>query len=139
MNNILNKLIFLLVLFGAMAFGHERAEVNGISVLFGGSPEPMVDAERQNLVWRFTDANTKEPITDLEALEAVITYDGKEFGAFTARGSRRDPGMYRTTHIFSIPGEGKVTLSFKREGSDEVYTITFSFRINSRKDYEIPR
>ena len=114
-------------------------EVNGISVLFGGSPEPMVDAERQNLVWRFTDANTKEPITDLEALEAVIAYDGKEFGAFTARGSRSDPGMYRTTHIFSIPGEGKVTLRFKREGSDEVHTITFSFRINSRKDYEIPR
>ena len=139
MNNMLSKLILVLIFFGATAFGHDRKNVDDISVLFGGEPEPMVDAERQNLVWRFTDANTKEPITDLEALEAVITYDGKEFGAFTARGSRRDPGLYRTTHIFSIPGEGKVTLSFKREGNDKIYTVTFSFSVDSRKELEIPR
>jgi hypothetical protein len=139
MNNMLGKLILVLIFFGATAFGHDRTNVDDISVLFGGEPEPMVDAERQNLVWRFTDANTKEPITDLEALEAVITYDGKEFGAFTARGSRRDPGLYRTTHIFSIPGEGEVTLSFKREDNDKVYTVTFSFNVASRKELEIPR
>ncbi len=139
MNNMLSKLILVLIFFGATAFGHDRTNVDDISVLFGGEPEPMVDAERQNLVWRFTDANTKDPITDLEALEAVITYDGKEFGAFTARGSRRDPGLYRTTHIFSIPGEGKVTLSFKREGNDKIYTVTFSFSVMSRKELEIPR
>ena len=139
MNNMLSKLILVLIFFAATAFGHDRTNVDDISVLFGGEPEPMVDAERQNLVWRFTDANTKEPITDLEALEAVITYDGKEFGAFTARGSRRDPGWYRTTHIFTMPGDGEVTLSFKREGNDKIYTVTFSFSVLSRKELEIPR
>lgn len=139
MKNFLHKLIFLCVFFAAMAFAHSRADVDGMSVLFGGEPEPMLDAERQNLVWRFTDADTSEPVTDLEELQAVVRFDGEEFGPFTARGSRREPGLYQTFHIFSKPGDGEVTLSFKREGSSEVHTVTFSFSVNSRKDYEIPR
>lgn len=139
MTKILKTLAVLSIVFGNAAFAHSSADVNGMSVVFGGEPEPMLDAERQNLRWRFTDAETNEPITDLEALEAVITFDGEEIGAFTARGSRRDPGMYQTFHIFSMPGEGKVTLSFKRNGSDELHTVTFSFTVNSRKDYLIPQ
>ena len=95
--------------------------------------------ERQNLRWRITDAKTKEPITDLTELQAVVRFDGEELGSFTARGSRREPGLYQTFHIFSKPGDGEVTLSFKREGSSKVHTVTFSFSVNSRKDYEIPR
>jgi len=41
-----------------MAFGHGRTDVNGINVLFGGAATPVINAELQNLVWRFTDANT---------------------------------------------------------------------------------
>ena len=138
MKSSLKKLAVLSVFFGAAAFAHSSADVNGMTVVFGGEPEPMLDAERQNLRWRFVDAETNEPITDLEALEAVITFDGQEFGAFAARGSRRDPGMYQTFHIFSTPGEGKVTLSFQRNGSDAVHTVTFTFSVNSRNDYLIP-
>ncbi len=139
MNNMLSKLILVLIFFAAAAFGHDRKNVDGISVLFGGEPEPMVNDERQFLRWKFTDVDTNELITDLEALEAVVTFAGEEAGTFTARGPRRDPGLYRTTHIFSIPGEGKVTLSFKREGNDKIYTVTFSFSVDSRKELEIPR
>ena len=60
-------------------------------------------------------------------------------GSYTARGSSRNPGVYKTEHIFTVPGEGEVTLSFKREGSDKVYSVTFSFSVRSRKDLEIPR
>ena len=127
MKNFLNNLIFLLVFCGAVAFAHSSADVDGMSVLFGGEPEPMLDAERQNFRWRFTDAKTKEPITDLTELQAVVRFDGEEFGSFTARGSRREPGMYQTFHIFSKPGDGEVTLSFKREGSSKIHTVTFSF------------
>jgi len=139
MKNILNTLIFLSVFYGAMAFAHSSADVAGMSVLFGGEPEPMLDDERQNLRWRFTDTMTKEPITDLTELQAVVKFDGQEFGSFTARGSRREPGMFQTFHIFSKPGDGEVTLSFKREGSSKVHTVTFSFSVNSRIDYEIPK
>ena len=45
MNNILGKLILVLIFFAATAFGHDRKNVDDISVLFGGEPEPMVDAE----------------------------------------------------------------------------------------------
>lgn len=138
MRNILNKFVLVLIFFAATAFSHSRTNVDDISVLFGAEPEPMVDAERQYLVWRFTDANTKDPITDLEALEAVVTFAGKEAGTFTARGSSRDPGLYKTTHIFTMPGEGEVTLSFKRQGGDKTYTVTFSFTVGSRKEIEIP-
>jgi len=139
MKDILNKLIFLSVFCGAMAFAHSSADVAGMSVLFGGEPEPMLNDERQNLRWRVTDAKSKEPITDLTELQAVVRFDGEEFGSFTARSSRREPGLYQTFHIFSKPGDGEVTLSFKREGSSKVHTVTFSFSVNSRKDYEIPR
>ena len=139
MTKILKTLAIISVFFGAAAFAHSSADVNGMSVLFGGEPEPMLDEERQNLRWRFTDSETDEPVADLEALEAVITFNGQKFGTFTARGSRRDPGMYQTFHIFSTPGAGTVTLSFKRNGDDEVHTVTFSFTVNSRKDYLIPQ
>ena len=138
MKTFLNKLIFLSIFCGPMAFAHSSADVDGMSVLFGGEPEPMLNDERQNLRWRFTDAKTNEPITDLTELQAVVKFDGQDFGSFTARGSRREPGMYQTFHIFSQPGDGEVTLSFKREGSSKVSTVTFSFSVNSRKDFEIP-
>jgi hypothetical protein len=139
MNNVLEKLILVLVLFGATALGHDRKDVDDISVLFGGEPEPMVNDERQFLRWKFTDVDTKEVITDLEALEAVVTFAGKEAGTFTARGPRREPGVYKTSHIFAVPGEGEVTLSFKREGNDKVYTVTFTFSVISRHELTIPR
>ena len=139
MKNIVHKLILLCVFFAAMAFSHSRADVDGMSVLFGGEPEPMLDAERQNLVWRFTEADTDEPVTDLEKLQAVVKFGGEEFGPFTARGSRREPGLYQTFHIFSKPGDGEVTLSFMRDGNSKVHTVTFSFIVNSREDYVIPK
>lgn len=139
MINALRKLVFLSIFCGALAFAHSRADVDGMSVLFGGEPEPMLDAERQNLVWRFTDSETDEPVTGLEELQAVIKFDGEEFGPFTARGSRREPGLYQTFHIFSKPGDGEVTLSFMRDGNSKVHTVTFSFIVNSREDYVIPK
>ena len=139
MKDMLSKLILVLIFFGATAFGHDRKNVDDISVLFGGEPEPMVNDERQFLRWKFTDVETNELITDLEALEAVVTFAGKEVGAFTARGPRRDPGVYKTSHIFAVPGEGEVTLSFKREGNDKIYTVTFSFSVISRHNLIIPR
>lgn len=139
MNIMLSKLILVFVFFAATASSHERKNVDDISVVFGGEPEPMVNDERQVLRWRFTNVDTNELVTDLEALEAVVTFEGKVAGTFTARGSRRDPGIYKTTHIFTSPGEGEVTLSFKQEGNDKVYSVTFSFSVLSRKELEIPR
>ena len=139
MNNMLSKLILVLSFFGATAFGHDRTNVDDISVLFGGEPEPMVNDERQVLRWRFNDVDTDELITDLEELEAVVTFAGKEAGTFTARSTRREPGVYKTSHIFTTPGEGEVTLSFKREGNDKIYTVTFSFSVLPRRELEIPR
>ncbi len=139
MNNMLSKLILVLIFFAATASSHDRKNVDDISVLFGGEPEPMVNDERQFLRWKFTDVETNELITDLEALEAVVTFAGKEVGTFTARGPRRDPGVYKTSHIFAVPGEGEVTLSFKREGNDKIYTVTFSFSVISRHELIIPR
>ena len=139
MNKILSTLMFVVFIFwGPAAFAHERAEVNGISIVFGGEPEPIITHERQYLVWRFSDGESNEDITDIEDAEAVVTFGGEEYDGFTARGSRRTPGVYRTSHIFTEPGEGEVTLSFKREGSDEVHTVTFSFTVHPRSDMEIP-
>ncbi len=122
----------------ATAFGHETRDIAGMQVVFGGEPEPVLDGEICFLRWRFSDLKTEEPVATLEALSATIQFDGKEFGPFEARGSRRNPGTYQTRHIFTTPGDGDVTLSFKKAGSDEVLTLTLPFAVHPRKSIEIP-
>ena len=122
----------------ATAFGHESREIGGMKVVFGGEPEPVLDGEICFLTWRFSDLKTEEPVATLEDLSAKIQFDGKEFGPFYARGSRRNPGTYQTRHIFTTPGDGDVTLSFKKAESDEVLTLTLPFAVQSRKSIEIP-
>ncbi len=122
----------------ATAFGHETREIAGMQVVFGGEPEPVLDGEICFLRWRFSDLKTEEPVATLEDVSATIQFDGKEFGPFYARGSRRNPGTYQTRHIFTTPGDGDVTLSFKKAGSDEVLTLTLPFTVQPRKSIEIP-
>lgn len=122
----------------ATTFAHERREIAGMQVVFGGEPEPVLDGEICFLRWRFSDLKTEEAVGTLEALSATIQFDGKEFGPFEARGSRRNPGTYQTQHIFTKPGEGEVTLSFKKAGSEEVLTLSLPFTVRSRKSIEIP-
>ena len=122
----------------SMVFPHERREIGGMEVVFGGEPEPVIDGELRFLRWRFADVGSKQPATDLKDLQATIKFEGQEFGPFEARGSRRDPGMYQTHHVFMKPGEGEVTLTFKREGKSDVLAVTFPFRVVSRKTIEIP-
>ena len=122
----------------ATAFGHESREIAGMQVVFGGEPEPVLDGEICFLRWRFSDLKTEEPVAALEAVSAKIQFDGKEFGPFEARGSRRNPGTFQSQHIFTKPGEGEVTLSFKKAASDEVLTLTLPFTVRSRKSIEIP-
>ena len=130
--------IAIVVMVAAVASSHERQEIDGMRVVFGGEPEPVLNGEFRYLRWRFADLKSEEPVADLEDLRATIRFDGKEFGPFDARGSRRDPGMYQTHHIFTKSGEGEVTLTFKRAGQDKTLEITFPFRVADRKTVEIP-
>ena len=109
-----------------------------MQVVFGGEPEPILDGEICFLRWRFSDLKTEEPVATLEALSATIRFEGKEFGPFEARGSRRNPGTYQTQHIFTKPGAGEVTLSFKKAEGGEVLTLTSPFTVRSRTSIEIP-
>ena len=86
----------------------------------------------------FSDLKTEEPVATLEDVSSLIEFDGKEYGPFYARGSRRNPGTYQTRHIFTTPGDGDVTLSFKKAGSDEVLTLTLPCAVQPRKSIEIP-
>jgi len=51
MRSLCSRLILVLIFFAATAFAHDRKNVDNISVLFGGEPEPMVNDERQFLRW----------------------------------------------------------------------------------------
>ena len=130
--------IVLVLLVAGPAGSHERQEIGGMTVVFGGNPEPLLDSERCFLQWRFTDLKTKEPVANLQDLRLTIRFDGKEFGPFEARRIRRSPGMYQTHHIFTKPGEGEATVTFKKEGEDKPLSLTLPFRIGSRKAIESP-
>ncbi len=120
------------------ASSHQRQEIAGMRVVFGGDPEPILDNEVCLLGWRLIDLKTKEPVTNLQDVRIMIKFDGKEFGPFETRSGRRDPGLYRTRHIFTKPGEGEATLTFKREGEEKEHSLTLTFRINPREAIEIP-
>ena len=118
---------------------HERKEVAGLAVVFGAEPEPAITEEMQFLRWRISSLADEEAYTDLQDAEAIIKRDGEEFGPFPVRGSRRDPGLYQTRHIFTAEGEYESVLSFRKGEEEEVHTVDFTFRIRERATLEIPR
>lgn len=117
---------------------HERKEVAGMSVVFGAEPEPALTDERQDLVWRFRGLESEEPVEGLEALEVLVTHEGHEYGPFTARGSRREPGTYRAMRIFTAAGDYAAKLTFNKAGETERHSVDFDFQINDRAELEIP-
>jgi len=123
---------------GATMF-HETKEVAGLAVTFSAEPEPALTEEMQFLRWRIRSLDDKEAYTDLQDAEAIIKRDGEEFGPFPVRGSRRDPGLYQTRHIFTAGGEYESVLSFREGEEEEVHTVDFTFRIRDRATLEIPR
>ena len=123
---------------GTMMF-HERKEVAGLSVVFGAEPEPAITEEMQFLRWRISSLADEEPYADLQDAEVTVARDGEEFGPFPVRGSRRDPGLYQTQHIFTTEGEYESVLSFRKGEEEEVHTVDFTFRIRDRATLEIPR
>jgi len=120
------------------ALAHERKEVAGLVVIFGAEPEPAVSGEKQSLVWRFRDKESEEPFGELSDLEAVVRYQGTEYGPFASRVSRREPGLVQTMHIFTEPGEYEVTLRFVKGDDPTVHSVDFTFSIADRAELEIP-
>ncbi len=124
---------------GSTAVFHETKEVAGLRVTFGAEPEPALTEEMQFLRWRIRSLDDKEAYTDLQDAEAIIKRDGEEFGPFRVRGSRRNPGLYQTQHIFTVGGEYESVLSFRKGEDEKVHTVDFTFRIRDRATLEIPR
>ena len=98
----------------------------------------MLTGERQFLRWRFRDSKTEKPVSGLEDLQVTIEFAGKEFGPFNARGSRRNPGMYQTSHIFTAVGDGLATLNYKGGEKAKEFSITFAFKVRAKEEISIP-
>ena len=130
--------VVLVVLVAGIASAHQRKEMSGMLFVFGGDREPNLDNEVCYLEWTVSDLETKEPVTTLKDVSVKIKFYGKEFGPFQTQGSRANPGMYRTRHIFTGPGEGEATITFKKEGEEMEQSLMLTFRINPRKVIEIP-
>ncbi len=118
---------------------HERKEVAGLAVVFGAEPEPAITEEMQFLRWRVSTLAEEEPYSEFQDAKVVIAKDGEELGTFEVRGSRRDPGLYQTRHIFTADGEYDTVLSFRKGEVEEVHTVDFKFRIAARSSLELPR
>ncbi len=131
-------LLGCLTLASAGLLAHETKEVAGLVVVFGAEPEPALTSEVEHLRWRFRSKDSEEPFGDLEALEAVVKHDGKEFGPFEVRMVRREPGLFQTTHIFTGPGQYEAALTFRKKGDPQGYAVDFTYRIRDRRDLEIP-
>ena len=117
---------------------HERKEIAGLAVVFGAEPEPALTEEMQFLRWRVSSLADEKPYSDFQDAKVTISRDGEEYGPFPVRGSRRDPGLYQTGHIFTAAGEYESELSFRKGEAEKVHTVEFSFRIRDRASFEIP-
>ncbi len=117
---------------------HERKEVAGLAVVFGAEPEPALTDEMQFLRWRVSSLADEEAYTDFQDAKVTIKRNGEDFGPFTVRAVRRNPGQYQTQHIFTAAGEYESVLSFRKGEEKEVHTVDFNFRIRDRKTLEIP-
>jgi hypothetical protein len=123
---------------GNAAMFHERKEVAGLAVVFGAEPEPAITEEMQFLRWRVSSLADEEPYSHFQDAEVTINRDGKEYGPFPVRGSRRNPGQYQTQHIFTTAGEYESVLSFRKGEEEKVHSVDFSFTIRDRASLEIP-
>lgn len=117
---------------------HERKEVAGLAIVFGAEPEPALTEEMQFLRWRVSTLDTEEAYADLESATVTISFEGREFGPFDVRGSRREPGQYQTQHIFTEAGEYSSVLRFQKAGAAEMHEVDFDFRIADRSSLMIP-
>ena len=136
---VLASLIYV-ALVSTVSQAHETKEVAGLVVLFGAESwsGSTLTEEMEWLRWRFRSKDTDEPFDDIEEAVAVIKKDGKEFGPFEPRAARNDPGLIQSRHIFTVAGDYDAVLTFKKKGDPEPYTITFTYRVNDRRDLQFP-
>ncbi len=117
---------------------HERKEVAGLAIVFGAEPEPALTDEMQFLRWRVNSLSDEEPYTEIRGASVMVTHDGEEFGPFAVRGTRRDPGLYQTRHIFTAAGQYETVLTFRKGEETETHSVDFTFRIGDRASLELP-
>lgn len=118
---------------------HERKEVAGLAVVFGAEPEPAVTDEMQFLRWRISSLSESAAYTGLRDATVTITRDGQQYGPFTVRPVRREPGQYQTQHIFTAAGAYQLVLTFRKGDDPAVHSADFNFQIRDRASLEIPR
>lgn len=117
---------------------HERKEVAGLMVIFGAEPEPALTGEVQYLRWRFRSLDGEQPYDEIQGADASIRRNGVEYGLFQVRGTRSEPGLRQTMHIFTEVGEYESVLMFRKGEAPETHTVDFTFRIRDRAELEIP-
>ncbi len=132
--------IFVIVAccFSTLAVAHESREIDGLNLVFGGEPEPMLTGEKQFLRWRLTELTTDEPVSDLIDMQVTVKIDGKEYGPFEVRESWENAGTYQTMHIFTWAGDGTATLTYKGTEKVKGFSESFQFSVRAREAISIP-
>lgn len=129
-----------LVLVGSvgMASAHDTVTVNGYELTFGGSDEPVITGERMWLEVRIIDAESEEPVTDLEddlemAVQRPFGNDTFELDISSRFG---EPGYYEAAVIFTEPGTYTVYLNGTIDGTP--IDTTFQKQVHNASDLEYP-
>lgn len=130
-------IIILTALLGSQAMAHSVGEAAGLRFVYGSTPEPAITDELLNMQWIVRDLETGEPAGNLTDMSVELSLDGQSWGPFEPEAAFGEPGLYSTAHLFAKPGTYEATLSFKREGSDELQTITLEAHVIDRADLVI--
>lgn len=133
-------LVVGLVLVGAVgvASAHDSQTVNGYELTFGGADEPVITGERMWLEVQIVEAETAEPVVDIEddltmAVQEPFGDQTKELDVSSRFG---EPGWYEAAVIFTRPGTYTVYLHGSVDGT--AIDASFQTQVHNASTLEYP-
>lgn len=141
--NYRNLLVLLVVgvLLGSavpMVSAHDTETVDGYEVTFGGADEPVITDERMWLEVEIVDAETGEPVEELEdsltiAVQRPFGNDTHELDVSSRYG---EPGWYEAPIVFTEPGTYTVFINGTVDGTE--VNLAFQKQVHNASNLEYP-
>lgn len=135
---VLLLMISIVVIAGiGPATAHDTETAEGYEVTFGGADEPMVTGERMWLELEVVEADSEEPVEDLD--DSLTLAVQEPFGSDTRQldvSSRFEPGWYEAPIIFTEPGTYTVYVNGSIDGAE--IDLSFQSQVENASALEYP-
>lgn len=140
-----SRTLFVLLVVGVLlasavpvVSAHDTETVDGYEVTFGGADEPVITDERMWLEVGIVDAETGEPVEDLEDSLALALQRpfGDETHELDVSSRFGEPGWYEAPVVFTEPGTYTVFINGTIDGTE--ISLAFQKQVHDASTFEYP-